>query len=80
MSTLNGYQETGHEFKDEYEFMGYVKRALETIDKRMDKLDMYQEKFNASISAMKIKIAGMAGAVAVVTTALFSFLLHLLGT
>jgi hypothetical protein len=76
---MNGFQQTGHEFKDEYEFRGYVKRALEGIDKRLDRIDACQDRFNNGISAMKIKLAGMAGAVAVVTAALFSFLLHLLG-
>jgi hypothetical protein len=75
---MNGFQQVGREFKDEYEFRGYMKRFAETTDKRLDKIDKRQDEFYKNFTAMKIKLAFMAGGVSVVVTTLFSFALHLL--
>lgn len=75
---MNGYQQLGHEFKDEYEFRGYMKHFAETTDKRMEKLDECQDEIARGFTAMKVKVAFMAGSVSVVVTTLFSLAIHLL--
>jgi hypothetical protein len=52
------------------EFKGYVKRALESIDKKLDKMDTKMDILDECVDRMKMKVAYIGGTISLVVTIL----------
>lgn len=50
------------------EFRGYVKRALESIDKKMDSVDAKLDKLDECVDRMKLKVAAIGGTISLIVT------------
>lgn len=63
---------------DNIEWRGYVKRALESIDKKLVKIDDKMDSLDECVNGMKLKMAAIGGTVSLVVTILVIILKELL--
>lgn len=50
------------------EWKGYVKRALESIDKQLRDIDVKMDLLDSCVNGMKIRVAAIGGTISLVVT------------
>lgn len=60
------------------EWKGYVKRALESMDKKLDKMDTKMDVLDACVDKMKVRVACIGGTISLIVTILVLLLDNLL--